>query len=152
VALNRFISRSAKRSLPFFRALKGKGKIEWGPEQSKAFAELKAYIEEMAILSPPLPSQPLFLYVAASKVAVSEAIVREVDGEKGKYQSPVYFVSEALLGSKLLYSELEKIAYAVVMAIKKLRHYFEVHKVIVLTDQPLNDLFINKEDSSRIAK
>jgi hypothetical protein len=64
----------------------------------------------------------------------------------------VYFVSEALLGSKLLYSELEKIAYAVVMAIKKLRHYFEVHKVIVLTDQPLNDLFINKEDSSRIAK
>jgi hypothetical protein len=30
--------------------LKGKGKIEWGPEQSKAFAELKAYVEEMAIL------------------------------------------------------------------------------------------------------
>jgi hypothetical protein len=56
VALNRFISRSNKRSLPFFRALKGKDKIEWGPEQSKAFAELNAYIEEVAILSPPLPS------------------------------------------------------------------------------------------------
>jgi hypothetical protein len=54
-ALNRFISRSAERSLPFFKALKGKGKIEWGPEQSKALAELKAYIEETAILSPPLP-------------------------------------------------------------------------------------------------
>jgi hypothetical protein len=27
-ALNRFISKSAKRSLPFFKALKGKGKIE----------------------------------------------------------------------------------------------------------------------------
>jgi hypothetical protein len=27
-ALNRFISRSAERSLPFFKALKGKGKIE----------------------------------------------------------------------------------------------------------------------------
>jgi hypothetical protein len=40
-ALNIFISRSAERSLPFFKALKGKGKIEWGPEQSKAFAELK---------------------------------------------------------------------------------------------------------------
>jgi hypothetical protein len=54
-ALNRFISRSAERSLPFFKALKGKGKIEWGPEQSKAFAELKEYIEKMAILSPPSP-------------------------------------------------------------------------------------------------
>jgi hypothetical protein len=29
-ALNRFISRSAERSLPFFKALKGKGAIEWG--------------------------------------------------------------------------------------------------------------------------
>jgi hypothetical protein len=59
-ALNRFISRSAERSLPFFKALKGKGKIEWGPKQSKAFVELKAYIKEMIILSPPLPSEPLF--------------------------------------------------------------------------------------------
>jgi hypothetical protein len=60
VALNRFIFRSAERSLPFFKALKGKGKIEWGPEQSKAFTELKAHIEKMAILSPPLPSEALF--------------------------------------------------------------------------------------------
>jgi ribonuclease HI len=51
-----------------------------------------------------------------------------------------------------LYSELEKIAYAVLMATRKLRHYFEAHKVTVLTDQPLNDLFINKEASSKIAK
>jgi hypothetical protein len=73
--LNRFISRSAERSLPFFKALKGKGKIEWGPEQIKSFAELKEYIEKMAILSPPSPSEPLFLYVATSKAAVSAVLV-----------------------------------------------------------------------------
>jgi hypothetical protein len=44
-ALNRFISRFAEWSLPFFKALKGKGTIEWGLEQSKAFAERKEYIE-----------------------------------------------------------------------------------------------------------
>jgi hypothetical protein len=115
-ALNRFISRSAERRLPFFKALKGKGTIEWGPEQSKVFAELKDYIEKMAILFPPSPSEPLLLYVAASKAAFSAALVREVKTEKGKLQCPVYFVSEALAGSKLLYSELEKIAYAVIMA------------------------------------
>jgi hypothetical protein len=92
------------------------------------------------------------LYVVASKAAVSAVLVREVEGEKGKFQSHVYFVSEALSGSKLLYLELEKIAYAVVMATRKLRHYFEAHKVTILTDQPLNDLFINKEALSRIAK
>jgi hypothetical protein len=31
-ALNRFISRYTERSLPFFKVLKGKGKIEWGHE------------------------------------------------------------------------------------------------------------------------
>jgi hypothetical protein len=74
-ALNRFSSKFAKRSLPFFNALKGKGTIEWGPEQSKAFAELKEYIEKMAILSPPSPSEPLLLYVATSKAGVSAALV-----------------------------------------------------------------------------
>jgi hypothetical protein len=51
-----------------------------------------------------------------------------------------------------LYSELEKIAYAVVMATRMLMHYFEARKVTVLTDQPLNVLFINNKASSRIAK
>jgi hypothetical protein len=74
-AFNKFISRSVERSLPFFKALKGKGTIEWGPEQSKAFAELKEYIEKMAILSPPSPSEPLLLYVATSKAGVSAALV-----------------------------------------------------------------------------
>jgi hypothetical protein len=64
----------------------------------------------------------------------------------------VYFASEALLGSKLFYSELEKIAYAVIMAARKLTHYFEGHRIRVITNQPLNDLFTNKEASTRIIK
>lgn len=78
--------------------------------------------------------------------------MREVESKGAKKQMPVYYVSEALLGSKLLYSKLEKIAYAVIMVSRKLRHYFEAHKVTVLSDQPLNELFTNREDSSRIAK
>lgn len=51
-----------------------------------------------------------------------------------------------------MYSKLEKIAYVVIMALRKLRYYFKAHKVNVLSDQPLNDLFANREASSRIAK
>jgi hypothetical protein len=36
-ALNRFISKSTERSLQFFKALRSRDKLEWGPEQSKAF-------------------------------------------------------------------------------------------------------------------
>ena len=31
-ALNRFISKSVERSLPFFKALRGGDKVEWEPE------------------------------------------------------------------------------------------------------------------------
>jgi hypothetical protein len=38
------------------------------------------------------------------------------------------------------------------MAMRKLRHYFEGHRIRVITNQPLNDLFANKEASTRIIK
>jgi hypothetical protein len=47
---------------------------------------------------------------------------------------------------------LEKIAYAVVMDARKLRRYFEGHRIRVIKNQPLNDLFTNKEASTRIMK
>jgi hypothetical protein len=56
--------------------------------------------------------------------------------EEGKFKEiPVHFALEALLGSKLFYSEFEKIAYAIVMAARKLRHYFEGHRIKVITNQ-----------------
>jgi hypothetical protein len=73
--------------------------------------------------------------------------------EEGKLRPiPVYFASEDLSDSKIFYSELEKIAYAVVMAARKLRHYFEGHRIRVVTNQPPNVLFTNKEASTRIIK
>ena len=40
-ALNRFIPRSADRSLPFFKVLRNANKFEWGLEQSEAFRHSK---------------------------------------------------------------------------------------------------------------
>jgi hypothetical protein len=80
---------------------------------------------------------------------------RRISARKGRRklkQIPVYFASEALSGSKIFYSELEKIAYAVIIAARKLRHYFEGHRIRVITNQSLTDLFANREASTRIAK
>jgi ribonuclease HI len=38
------------------------------------------------------------------------------------------------------------------MAARKLRHYFEGHRIRVITNHPLNDLFTNKEASTQIIK
>jgi hypothetical protein len=69
-----------------------------------------------------------------------------------KQQFTMYFVSEVLTGSKKYYSEMEKICYAVIMNTRKLRHYFEAHTINVLTNQPLKDIFYNRDSSSRISK
>ena len=50
------------------------------------------------------------------------------------------------------YSELEKIAYIVVMASRKLKHYFLAHRIKVLSVQPLEALFQNSEAIGRIGK
>ena len=65
---------------------------------------------------------------------------------------PIYFVSKALSGLKLLYSEMEKMAYAVVMAARKLRDYFQSFKIKVPTSYPIWDMFENREASGRIGK
>jgi hypothetical protein len=49
-------------------------------------------------------------------------------------------------------TEQEKIAYVVIMASRKLKHYFEVHKVRVTSDRGLGELLRNPEASTRIAK
>jgi hypothetical protein len=106
----------------------------------------------MTKLCPLKPKSPLLLYLSASNSAVSVVLVQEKEEEGKLKQIPINFASEALSGSKLFYSELEKIAYVVVMAARKLRHYFEGHRIRVITNQSLNDLFANKEASTRIIK
>ncbi|TKC11883.1 reverse transcriptase-like protein, partial [Robertmurraya kyonggiensis] len=151
-ALNRFVPRAAERSLPFFKTLRHAQKFNWGEEQSKAFRELKQYLATMIKLSPPAQGKDLLLYLAVSESAVSAAIVQEIEIKGILKQLPAYFVSEALSGAKKSYSELEKIAYALLMASRKLRHYFEAHKVTVVTNKPLAELFANREASNRISK
>jgi hypothetical protein len=63
-SLNRFISRSAERNLPFFEILKSAEVFQWGPAQQKAFEELKQYLIDITTLTPPTPGAPLLLYVA----------------------------------------------------------------------------------------
>jgi hypothetical protein len=96
------------------------------------------------------------MYVLATHTAVSGALIWEwetlKEGTKTSHQVPIYFLFVALAGSKKYYSEMEEICYDVVMSARKLRHYFEAHRIKVLTNQPLNDIFRNRYSSGRIRK
>jgi hypothetical protein len=151
-SLNRFISRSAERNLPFFEVLKSAKVFQWRPTQQKAFEELKQYLIELTTLTPHSSGTPLLLYVAASHAAVSAALVQEKQDDQAKKQVRVYFVSEVLSASKKNYIELEKVLYAVLMASRKLRHYFQTHHIIVPSSQPLKDIIRNREATGKVGK
>jgi hypothetical protein len=120
--------------------LKSTEVFQWGLAQQKAFEELKQYLIDLTTLTPPAPRAPLLLYVAASHSAVSAALVQEKLEEQTKKQAPVYFVSEVLSLSKKNYTELEEVLYAVLMASRKLRHYFQAYHISVPSSQPLKDI------------
>jgi hypothetical protein len=66
-------------------------------------------------------------------------------------QHPVYFISEVLGPSKKKYPQVQKLLYVVLLTARKLRHYFDDHKVIVVTRFPIGDILHNKEAIGRIA-
>ena len=143
-ALNRFVSRATDKCFPFFRTLKKS--FEWTDECQQAFEELKAYLSSPPLLSPSQPGEELFLYLAVSPIAVSAALVREEE----KVQKPVYYASQALHGAEERYPPMEKLAFALVMAARKLKSYFQAHTVNILTDKPLRRAMSSPEAAGRL--
>ena len=79
------------------------------------------------------------LYIAATSTVISTAIVVErEEGHIYKVQRPVYYISEVLSESKIWYPHVQKLLYALLITSRKLRHYFESHKITVVMDFPLN--------------
>ncbi|XP_056694872.1 uncharacterized protein [Spinacia oleracea] len=147
-ALTRFISKSADKSLPFFQVLKGNKTFKWGEEQEKAFKEVKNHLKSLPTIARPEVGDILQLYISASKKTVAAALVVE----KNKIQQPVYFVSHILNPAEQRYPLIEKMAFAIMIAARKLKPYFDAHKVQVLTNQPLEKSLQRLDTSGRLLK
>jgi hypothetical protein len=116
--------------------------------------ELKGAPYKRAHPSALATGEALLIYVAATTQVVSAAIVveRQEEGHALPVQRPVYFISEILSETKIRYSQIQKLLYAVILTRRKLRHYFESHPVTVVSSFPLGEIIQCREASGRIAK
>ncbi|XP_075521388.1 uncharacterized protein LOC142554610 [Primulina tabacum] len=119
-AFSRFISRSAHRSYQFFQVLRKVQKFGWDEKCEQDFQDLKKHLSELPVLVKPEPGEKLWVYLSATEYSVSSVLIREEKTD----QKLVYYVNHALRGAVLKYSEVEKIALALVMTARKLRPYF----------------------------
>ncbi|XP_038974824.1 uncharacterized protein LOC120106050 [Phoenix dactylifera] len=147
-ALERFVSRSAERCLPFFRILKRPKDFLWSQECQQAFEELRCLLASPSLLTKPQQGELLYLYLAVSPVAVSSVLVLEED----KLQKPIYYANRVLRDIETRYSKLEKIIFALIISARRLRPYFQAHTVAILTDQPMKQILQRSDRAERIAK
>jgi hypothetical protein len=113
----------------------------------------------------PEPEEPLYLYIAAVMEAVSMVLVVERPAPESQepedsgpaagvrtIERSVYYVSEVLHEAKTRYLETHKLLYAVLVASRKLRHYFQGHRIVVVTSFPLRAILHNSNATGNIAK
>ena len=108
---------------------------------------MKAYLSAPPLLSPSQPGEELFLYLAVSPAAVSATLIREEE----KVQKPIYYASRALRGAEERHPPMEKLAFALVTAARKLKLYFQAHTVVVLIDKPPRRAISNLDAAGRLA-
>ncbi|GJZ37176.1 reverse transcriptase domain-containing protein [Tanacetum coccineum] len=92
--------------------------------------------------------EELIVYLAAAKETVSIVLMTEREAK----QMPIYFVSRALRGPELNSTSMEKLVLALVHASKRLKRYFQAHPIIVITDQPIQQILSRPEVAGRLQK
>lgn len=64
----------------------------------------------------------------------------------------MYFISRALQGPDLNYPTLEKLVLVLIYVARRLRRYFQAHKIEVLTNSPIKQILLKPEMSGRLMK
>ncbi|GJT70687.1 reverse transcriptase domain-containing protein [Tanacetum coccineum] len=121
-ALKRFLSRSAKKSLPFFETIKyvmkeNKDEYRWTKNAERAFQEMKKVIVDLSLLTTPVKEETLYVYLAAATEAVSAVLLAERKG----IQCPIHYVSRTLNEAERNYAPLEKLALSLLHMSRRLR-------------------------------
>jgi hypothetical protein len=105
-------------------------------------------------MTPPIPKETLLLYISATTNVVSTVLVteRKEEGQAYPIQQPAYYVSEVLADTKTHYTKPQKLLYVLLITSRKLRHYFQAHKIVVPSSFPLGEIIRDRDANDRIVK
>jgi hypothetical protein len=130
-------------------------------EAHTTFKGLKCYLTSPPVLVALDPGEPLLLYTITTTEVIS-MVDPPQDGSRELALGPVtdfcavqrlvYFLRKVLHEAKTRYPVLQKLLYAVLTTLTKLCHYFQAHKVSVLTSYPLRSILHNLDAMGKFTK
>jgi hypothetical protein len=148
--ISRFIAKLTSTCEPMFRLLKKGVPFKWDDKCQKAFDAIKRYLQSPPVLMPPVPGQPLILYLSVTSSAMGCMLAQEGDGGAEK---AVYYISKKMIGCEERYTALEKTCWGLVWASKKLRHYMLAYSVVLISRMdPLKYLFEKPALTGKLAR
>ena len=107
-------------------ALLKKDSFSWTPAASQAFQLLKDAMSNPPVLASPDFTKPFTVECDASGLGLGAVLMQS--------QRPIAFHSQALKGKNLALSTYEKELLALVVAVKKWRHYLLGRPFVITTD------------------
>ncbi|XP_059277863.1 uncharacterized protein LOC132032067 [Lycium ferocissimum] len=148
--IRRFISNLAGRCQPFSHLMKKGVPFKWDTSCTNAFKSIKSYLMKPPVLVAPVPGKPLILYISAQERSVGALLAQE--NSEGKENS-LYYLSRMMTPNELNYTPIEKLCLALVFSIQKLKHYFQVHSVnLISIANPIKFLMSKPVLSDQLAR
>ena len=125
-------------------------RFHWGSEQQKAWLTLKNELMSDRIMAYPDPNKEYKIYTDASKDAVG-AVLMQTD-ENG-LDRPICYISKQFDKQQKKWSTIEREAFGVVYALKRLQHYLWGAKYTVFVDhKPLLSFFVGEQKNTKVQR
>ena len=145
----KFIPQFAQIARPLVLLTKKNNRFVWGADCQSSFETLKGKLASSSILTFPEPSLPYKLYTDASQYAVGAVLTQDrAEGEK-----VIQYVSHKVNAGQQKWPTIEREAYAIIHAVKKLRHYLYGSDFTIFTDhKPLKSVFTAEMKNTRVQR
>nr|GEY71198.1 hypothetical protein [Tanacetum cinerariifolium] len=108
-SLNRFLAKSAEKSLPFFKTLKKRTKksdFNWTTKAEEAFKQMKHLIAKLPMLTAPMEKEELIVYLATAKETQAPKEVFSSTPNRSN-NGPTHTVATIKTGSSRKATEME---------------------------------------------
>lgn len=129
VALSRFLSCAGDKEFTFSVSLKNKERFEWTGECEQVFSKIKSCLMS-SFITRLREGSSLHLILSVTNQAMILVLVQDID----KVERPMYSVWKVFKGAKTRYRKIDNLVMTVINVTRKLRPYFQNHKVLLKTN------------------